>query len=303
MKYFASSLIAIGALLVSSCAYDEADHLIDGKGPNQIRFYGGQDKLVVAASLTADVVIGKVFRDANSSKSLNEQVSITFAVDASVVDDYNVANGTEFVALPADKFSFNPGSLVIASGDFETELKITMAAAGLDLSKDYAIGLTGTSDGWDVVGDKFLQLVFLSPYAGEYTSTGTRYNYNAAGDADVTNWPPSGYVSTGPWSFDTEATTIKANIVAMHAANSDGGFGRINVTVTNTAFDSDSNGSTESFLVTIVPNADIGLNALVQSTHRQSYYNPNTKSFKLYYEYTNTNGTFRNLEHNMVLIP
>lgn len=100
------------------------------------------------------------------------------------------------------------------------------------------------------------------------------------------------------------ATTIKANIIAVHATNSNGGFGRINVKVTNTPFDSDGVGGAESFVVEIMPNGDIGLNVLVQSTHRQSYYTPANPQgtgdkFKFYYEYTNTNGTFRNLEHNL----
>lgn len=307
MKNIATGLIAAGVLLVSSCTYDEADHLITGEGPNQLRFFSNADRLVVAPSLTSSVKIGKVFRDANSESSLNEDVSVTYAVDLSVVEAYNTENGTSYVALPADKFSFTPATLVLEAGVFEKDLMIQMNAQGLDLSKDYAIGLTGTSDGWEVVGHDFLELVILSPYAGDYASIGTRYNFNAVGDANATNWPPSGFVSAPTWNFDpTSASTIKANIVAVHAANQNGGFGRINVKVTNTAFDSDNNGSMESFLVDIVPNADIGLNALVESTHRQSYYTPASPTgagtgdkFKLYYQYTNTNGTFRMLEHNM----
>jgi hypothetical protein len=305
MKNITSGLIAIAVVLLTSCVYDEADHLITGKGPNQLRFFSNADRLVVAPSLTSEVIIGKVYKDANSPSALDGDASVTYSVDVDVVADYNAEHGTAFVALPADKFTFAPATLVMGAGEFEKDLVIQLNAAGLDLSKDYAIGLTGTADGWEVVGHDFLELVILSPYAGEYVSQGVRYNYNAAGDANVASWPPSGFVSTGPWTFDpTTASTIKANIIALHAANSNGGFGRINVKVTNTPFDSDGVGGAESFLVEIVPNADIGLNAVVQSTHRQSYYTPANPQgtgdkFKLYYEYTNTNGTFRNLEHNL----
>jgi hypothetical protein len=299
-KNIFNGILLFSMLVIASCAYDEADHLIDGKGPNQLRFFGGQDKLVVAPSLTSTVTIGQVYKDANSEAALAKDASVTYAVNAAVVDAYNAGNGTSFVALPADKFAFSPATLVMGPGEFQKNLVIQLNADGLDLSQEYAIGLTGTADGWEVVGDQFLQLVIVSPYEGDYTSIGTRYNYNAAGDANVTNWPPSGFVSTGPWNFpSTAASTIKTNTVAVHAANSDGGFGRINLTVTNTPFDSDNNGSMESFVVNIVPNDDIGLLNLIKSTHRQSYYTPATESFKLYYEYTNANGTFRNLEHNM----
>lgn len=291
-------------LLVTSCVYDEADHLITGKGPDQLRFFGGQDKLVVAPTLNSLVTIGKVYKDASSPAALAKDASVTYAVNTAVVDAYNAEHDTEFVALPADKFTFAPATLVMGPGEFEKNLVIQLAANGLDLSKDYAIGISGTSEGWEVVGDQFLELVIVSPYEGDYTSIGTRYNFAATGDANAASWPPSGFVSTGPWNYpSTFASTIKTNTVAVHAANSNGGFGRINLTVTNTPFDSDGNSTMESFVVNIVPNDDIGLANLVKSTHRQSYYNPATKSFKLYYEYTNANGTFRMLEHNMTQNP
>jgi Domain of unknown function (DUF1735)/Domain of unknown function (DUF4361) len=281
-------LMSIGAILISSCVYDESDKLV-GKGPNILRVDAGPDKLVVAPSVTSTVTLAEVWRDANAPGEMDGSVSVSFGTNNQIVTDYNTEHDTEYVPLNAALFSFDPAQLTFESGVFKKSLVITLKAAGLDLTKDYAIGLTANVTGWVAGGDKFIKLALPSAYAGDYISTGVRYNFTTTADADFTNWPPSGFVSTGPWTFNpTTASTLSSKTVAVHAANSDGGFGRINITV-------NANNS-----VTIVPNDDIGLNALVQSTHRPSTYNPTTKTFELYYEYTNANGTFRMLRHQLV---
>jgi Domain of unknown function (DUF1735)/Domain of unknown function (DUF4361) len=281
-------LILSGVFLAASCAYEEKDNLA-GQGPNILRADAGPDKLVVASTVTSSVMLATVWRDANLSSSLNQPVSVSFSTDPAIVTAYNAENGTEYLPLGASLFTFNPSTLNFGAGVFNQDVGITLKAVGLDLSKDYAIGLVMNASGWTAGGDKFIKLALPSAYEGDYISTGTRYNFSTVGDAITTTWPPTGWVSFANWTFNpTTANTLSSRTVAVHAGNSNGGFGRINITV-----------NTDNS-VTIVPNSDIGLNELVQSTHRPSTYNPTTKTFELYYQYTNTTGTFRLLYDKLV---
>jgi hypothetical protein len=315
IKKMAYGLLAIGSMLVASCAYDESENIMQG-GQNLMRFLGVNDKFVLVAITPEpqELSLVTVKRDPISSAELDKTASISIVMDPLVLDAYNDEHDTDFTLMDPAAYTFvgSTTSVDFAAGEDAKDIAINIEPAELDLSLSYALAFViknpsssyELSSGYDTA---VVQVIIKNQYDGDYTSVGTRYNYNAAGDANVTNWPPSGFVSTGPWDYSSTAvSTLGTSTVAVHAANSNGGFGRINLTVTNTPFDSDNNGSMESFVVNIVPNADIGLNALVKSTHRQSYYTPATPGtsgkgdkFKLYYEYTNTNGTFRNLEHNL----
>ena len=286
LKYILPAFLL--AALVVGCIEDNKNE-IEGKGPKNIRVYGGPDKLAVADSIVDTLKLADIWRDAINEASLNESVDVQFSLNPALVDAYNEANGTELVALDPAYFDFYPSTLGFDPGVFKQDLNVIMHAAGLDLSKDYAIGLKIDAGTWQGAGDKVIKLALPSQYAGSYHSTGIRYNFNSAGEANTSTWPPTGFVSTGPWDYpSTPAATLSSKVVAVHAANSNGGFGRINLQVNpdNT--------------VTITPNSDIGLANLVQSTHRPSTYDPDTKTFELYYEYTNANGTFRSMRHVLV---
>jgi hypothetical protein len=283
-------MMASASALLFSCEPDPKNEL-DGKGPNILRADAGPFKLVVAPTITSSVKLATIWKDANSAAALNQTVSATFSLDPQVVLDHNAANPDDIQYTPLDGsyFAFNPSNLELGAGEFTKDLGIDMHAAGLDLSKDYAIGLVMTATGYTAGGDKFIKIALPSAYEGQYVSTGTRFNFNAASDADQSVYPPTGWVSAPTWTFDpTTASTLSSKTVAIHAGNSDGGFGHINVTV-----HADNS-------VTIVPNDDIALNALVQSTHYTSTYDPSTKTLDLYYEYTNTTGTFRIIHDKLV---
>jgi hypothetical protein len=299
LRYILSILSILAIASYTTSCIEEGTDEIKGKGNNNIRVFGGKDKLAVAPTITSTVKLAEIWRDATSESSLNESVTVTFSVDPQFVSEYNEEHGTSYEPMDIKYFSFTPASMTFAPGEFKKELEVTLNAAGLDLSKDYGVGIkVNAPEGWHGAGDTFVALALPSAYEGSYHSSGIRYNYNSAGDANTSTWPPTGWVSTGPWDYPTtNASTLSSKTVAVHAANSNGGFGRINITVT--AETVTVNGVVHN-LVSIEPNGDITLTNFVQSTHHKSTYNPNTKTFELYYEYTNANGTFRNIRHVLV---
>jgi Domain of unknown function (DUF1735)/Domain of unknown function (DUF4361) len=291
IKYkFLGALLLTVALAVSSCVKNNgyADTINDSnKFIAEISEAGAEDinsLALNAVPVQEDVVLCEV--RIGSKVVPNKAFTIKLKNTPTLITEYNTANSTSYVDMPASAFT-GSYDIVIPAGKRAANMVIKINKAGLDLSKEYAIGLTVASvDGGATISSTAKNLVvgFLikNQYDGDYASSGTRYNFNSSADA------PNNYVSTAPWSFDTHVATVGATTCAVQAANSNGGFGTINITV-----NADNT-------VTVASTPATGLNALVPTAGKTSTYNPTTKTFHLYYEYTNTSGTFRLLDHVLV---
>jgi Domain of unknown function (DUF1735)/Domain of unknown function (DUF4361) len=161
------------------------------------------------------------------------------------------------------------------------------------------IAIKGAPQGY-VVSGNYGQILFNfyhNPYDGTYQSTGTRYNF--ASSADFAGWntasdmpnAASTIVSSPTWDFVTGISTVNAENSLVHAGNLDGNFGQLNlkvnadntVTITSTCPANDGSCSPpQTTLANIAP-----LNGAT------STWDPVTKKFNLYYQYTNPSGTFR----------
>jgi hypothetical protein len=143
-------------------------------------------------------------------------------------------------------------------------------------------------DGRDIQSSIAIKITVDNPFSGEYESSGTRWNFNSAGDANTSTMPPTGFVSAATWTFDTDVTTVDATTCKVHAANLNGDFGTINIKV-----NADNT-------VDVISTSDTGLANLVPLAGYTSTYDPVTKTFTLYYQYTNATGTHRVLRHYLV---
>lgn len=314
------SVLSIALVLgsVSSCVEDGID-AIEGKGPSIIRMQVNTKKYDVNFTVAAfDPVIQTktvlvINRDAVSNGDLNTTVTVDFALDSVSMRVLNDSIATaalkaneDLVAgvdqldtlfvLPTSVYTWSAeglsgNTLTFAPGEFVKELSINLDPATLSFSKSYAlpIRLSNASSNYQLsaeVSFAVVQVIVKNDYDATYASTGTRYNYNAA--SDYGGWPPTGYTSANTWTFDWHVLTAGPNTCSVHAANSDGGFGTMNITVNN------------DNTVLIESTSDTGLTNLVPLPGMTSTYDPSTKTFQLYYQYTNANGTFRVVEHKLV---
>src|SRR5206468_3891369 len=87
-------------------------------------------------------------RAPNNNTELNQPLTVKLVKNATLISDYNTANGTGFVELPANSYTvlgdinnitFQPGQDII-------ELRIRLDKSKLDLSQQYALGYS-LSDG------------------------------------------------------------------------------------------------------------------------------------------------------------
>ena len=162
-----------------------------------------------------------------------------------------------------------------------------------------SLGITSVSEGATASGNfgAILFNFYHNPYDGDYHSTGTRYNFAAASDYagwDGTNNTATGTILSAPtWDFPSTAVlTVNATTSTLHAGNQNGAFGTINIEVDPATNE-----------VTIISTADTGLNALIPLVGPgapPSTWNPATKTLDLYYQYTNTTGSFRVIHDKLV---
>jgi hypothetical protein len=292
MWLICATFASIGAIVVS-CEPDPTNEL-DGKGISLMRFAGLSDKFQLV-SITPEpqaVSVGTIKRDAISSAQLGQAASVDFVLDQAVLDKYNTDNQTEFTMLDPASYTFvgSSSKIEFAAGEDVKDITIQLDPSGLDLSLQYALAFiikNPTSPYKLSVGadTAVVQVIIKNQYDGIYHSIGTRFNFGAAGDYtgwdDVNQVATGNIVSTGPWEFDTPMSTRGASTVNVHVGNSNGGFGYLNVTVNpdNT--------------VTVASSPETKVNALLPLPGKTSTYDPVTKTFVLYYQYTNTSGTFR----------
>jgi hypothetical protein len=293
IKNLTYGLLAVGSLLVSSCVYDESEHIMKG-GINLVRFLGIEDKFILV-SITPEpqeLALVAVKRDPISSGELSKAASVDVVLDAAVLDQYNVDNGTDFTLLDPASYTFvgSSTSISFAAGEDVKDIAVNIDPSFLDLSLSYAIAFViknPSSDytlgvGYDTA---VVQVIIKNQYDGVYHSIGTRYNYGsigAYGGWDVPNSLPLGAYTPFPWEFDTPMSTRGAATVNVHIGNSNGGLGYANVTVN------------EDNTVTIESTSETGVGlfkALEGADSPQSYYDPETQTFHLWYQWTNGGGT------------
>lgn len=271
---------------------EEQENEVDGVGDNFIRLPDAANSSVLvgidAKPGTITVPLAEILRDANSESSLKQPVTVTLKADPALIAAYNAGlmgddtlNRVE--ALPASLFQADPLTVNFASGDFSKFFNIKLDPLKLDLTKKYALGYTIVSadNGYQVrngLSSALYTFVIKNEYDGTYAAAGTRYNYDnlaAAGGG----FPPAGFISTIPWSFDTDITTVNGNTSTVHVGQVNGGLGLMNITV-----NADNT-------VTITATDDTGVTSLVQFAGKPSTYDPATQTFELYYQWTNSNGT------------
>ena len=285
--------------MVSSCIYDEADHIMKG-GVNIMRVLNTEDQYILK-SITPEaqkLSLLEVKRDPISSSELQKQATIELYLDDAALDKYNTVHETEFTVLDPASYTFDgitfassKATVNFAAGEDVKDIAININPSNLDLSLSYAVAFViknpstdyKLSVGYDTA---IVQVIIKNQYDGLYHSVGTRYNFAAVGD--YAGWDTDNNVATGTlvasfdWEFDSPMSTRGAATVNVHIGNSNGGLGFANVTVNpdNT--------------VTIESTGETGVGlfkALVGVNAPQSYYDPATETFHLWYQWTNGGGT------------
>lgn len=270
----------------------------------------------LSGNATDDIVVKVNVTGASAPTS---DVVLTLGISQAALDMYNLDKShVAGVLLPSNAYSI-PASVTITAGkdtlgnnNRSAQFTVTLTEANIPTTPgvNYVlpIAITGAPQGYIVSGNQaaILYNFYHNPYDGDYTSTGKRYNFSTTagytGWDNSTNAPAAGSViaSTSPWSFTTTVITINADNSWAHIAqgpdlsflgaqnllvnNDDVGGGKHSVTISTTCPANDASCPSPQTLVA---------NFLPLQGGPQSTYDPATKTFDLYYQWTNAAGTFR----------
>lgn len=108
---------------------------------------------------------------------LKEDVTVTFQLDAKVIEDYNKKFGTAFTELPAAAYKLpNPFTVVIPAGQTTAQVAIQVFADKIDLSKPSMLAVRLTQAGNQTIASNKSVMVFpvavKNAYHASYTVAG-----------------------------------------------------------------------------------------------------------------------------------
>lgn len=258
--------------------------------------------------------------NATGATAPSKDVTLSLGVSQAALDLYNQDTSHVVGTLldPSTNSYTFPSSVTITAGlddlgNHNRTVSFWLVLTGANIPPtpgiNYVIpiGITGAPAGYIISSNQgnIMYNFYHNPWDGDYHSKGTRYNYNVVGDytgwdfaADAPKSTASGGAPT--WDFaHTAAITVNSKNTLVHEGNSDGGFGLINLkvnsnnTVTISSTCPANDGSCSPPLTNVA-------NLFPLDGGPPSTYDPATKTFNLYYKYTNPAGTFRVLHDVLV---
>lgn len=211
-------------------------------------------------SSETDTTLGIVTVRVAADQPVSEDVTVTLAVDPTVVARYDTANGTNYAEPDTSKFSFSTLNVTIPKGSREGVLQFT-AIPDYFATADYAIGVklfSVANPGYVLSGNFNEQVIIIrvkNKYHGTYHSTGI-FKHPTAGNR--------------PIDEDKELTTTGPNSVEAPLGDL-GGAGYFMILTVN-----------PDNTVTITPS---GVTPNIDQHWGPNTYDPATQTFTLNYSY------------------
>ncbi len=189
-----SLLFLLLAVLIVSCVKKDDYYKKDSTESNRkqvVEIIGADDLISFARDVkpTNDTfILIDLRRYPNTEAELNQSLTVKLQPDPSLIDDYNTANGTAFVEMPSNAYTLlsDISNMTFAPGEAIKEVKISVDQSQLDLSEQYALGISIVDPGTNSIANGSLenalyQIGVKNKYDGKYTVTGTMVDYSNAG--------------------------------------------------------------------------------------------------------------------------
>ena len=122
----------------------------------------------------------------NSQSGLNEPLTVKLVKNPTLIADYNAANGTNFIELPANSYTIlgDINNITFQPGEAIKEIKISVNQSLLDLTESYAIAFSIADAGTGAIINSSLKnglynIGIKNPYEAEYTTSGFFFHPSA----------------------------------------------------------------------------------------------------------------------------
>jgi len=203
------------ALAFTGCVRNDNYFSYDQSSPNRkqvVKIANGGDIVTIARDVNPTIDTFAVIdlrREPNTAAELNQPLTVKLVKDATLITDYNTANGTSYIELPSDSYTVlgDLNSITFAPGEDIKQIKIRLNKTNLDLSEQYALGFSIADAGGAVIntslGNGLYAIGVKNKYDGHYLVTGTMVD---AANATL----------SGPYPWDVYLITSGPNQVLLY---------------------------------------------------------------------------------------
>jgi len=176
----------------------------------------------VALDFKSTAQIVDLYARVSWSKPLDQAVTVTFQKDATIIDAYNKAFGTNYVELAAAAYKLPGLTVTIPAGTQEVKVPVEIFADKIDLSKNNMIAFRIADAGGQPVASNFRQIVIpvlvKNSFEASYKVTGYFFHPSAPRGINASKYMATvsatrceGQVGDlGGWGFqfDVSGTTV-----------------------------------------------------------------------------------------------
>lgn len=196
-KYYSIGFLILNALFFSSCLKDKNidDQVYGLKGLEDVKLaelVGAPSRVISLVASDVDTTFVIVGVHLNSAKPADKDITVTLVPDATVIDDYNNDNGTNYVVPPSGSYTLSDLNVVIPKGSRDGSLTLTAKSSDL-AGGEYAFGykIGSISDAEFLISRNYSTLITIvgvkNKYDGHYSATGTMID---AANASLTGYYP-----------------------------------------------------------------------------------------------------------------
>jgi len=269
------------ALIACACNKPASIHLAQEGTIYMPQAYSTRGNLsLVLTDTPQQVTFGAAY---GGLKDAPADIDVHFSIDSESISSYNALHGTSYQLLPASAYTLSSLDDTIKDGATSSKGQtVFITTASLDFTAHYLLPVKMVSVSGGRI-DSALQTTWFTIdqlnniYAGSYTTTGTRYNYNADGS----------YAGSSSISDIRVLTTLAFDSCSI---NTIANLGSYNGTVFNVRVNPDNTLEFSGYLQND-PGSPIG-----NEPGKTSTYDPSTGTWEVHYMYTNTNGTYRYMD-------
>lgn len=185
-----SFLFLLLATTFTSCVKKDSFYDKNTAEPNRkqvVQLYNAENDINLIAlnvlPATEDILLLEVVRYPNSQADANQPLTIKLTKDATLITNYNTANGSSYIELPLAAYTLSSdiSQLTFAAGESIKQVQLHLIKSQMDLSKQYALGFTISDVGAGAVINTGLKSVLYSiglknQYDGKYNLTWSNYH-------------------------------------------------------------------------------------------------------------------------------
>src|SRR5262245_20409925 len=149
LTYFSFLFLLLAAVVVSCVKKDDMykENSDESARKEVVQINGADDIIQYSRDVkpTNDTfILIDLRRYPNNESELNQPLTVKLQLNSQLIDDYNTANGTAFVELPAGSYTLldDINNVTFPAGEAIKEIKISVTQSMLDLAQAYALGVT-----------------------------------------------------------------------------------------------------------------------------------------------------------------